>query len=185
MQKWHFLALELNLMRTIKLFICFFILISWGVKAQETDFSTEVSSYLDSNGTMKQYQYAYDELLKMLAKQYPKSATTADGWAYLEGNKENAIAAMKQELIPIYQENFSASEIKLMTAFYQSDTGKQLIGDRSKMTDVQKEELNSFYGTVVGRKIIEKQPVLTQAISVVSESWSRDLYETAVSLLKE
>ncbi len=54
------------------------------------------------------------------------------------------------------------------------------------MTSIQKKgELNSFYGTELGGKIIEKQLVLTQAISVVYESWSRDLYETAVSHLKE
>ena len=171
-------------MRTIKLFFCFFILTFWSVQAQETDFSKEVANYLESNGTMNQYEFAYDELLKMLGNRYPKSDSTADGWKYLEANKEDAMAAMKKELIPIYQENFDAAEIKSMTSFYQSETGMQLTNDRSKMTAIQKDELNNFYGTELGKKIIEKQPVLTQAISVVSESWSRDLYETAVSLLR-
>lgn len=160
------------------------MLISLDAKAQETDFRAEVAVYLDSNGTMKQYEFAYDELLKMLSNQYPKTDNTADGWKYLKGNKKDAIAAMKKELIPIYQQNFDASEIQLMTAFYQSDTGKQLTNDRSKMTEVQKEKLNSFYNSEIGKKIIKKQTVLTAAISTVSEGWSRDLYETAVSLLK-
>lgn len=70
-----------------------------------------------------------------------------------------------------------------MTSFYKSEAGKLLINDRSKMTDLHKEELNTFYNSVLGKKILEKQGILTQKISKVSENWSRDLYETALSLL--
>lgn len=121
----------------------------------------------------------------MLGKQYPKSEKTANGWEYLENNKETAIADIKEGLVPIYQQNFKRDEIKKMLGFYQSTTGKQLVNDRSKMSESQKQELNRFYNTAVGEKIIEKQAVLRVEISKVSESWSRDLYETALSLLKE
>lgn len=173
------------MMRTIKLFFCLFLTISLSSNAQETDFSSEVATYLASNGTLNQYQYAYDELLKMLSKQYPKSESTANGWEYLESNKEKAIAEIQRDLVPIYQQNFERAEIKEMTAFYLSPTGKQLTTDRSLMTNVQKEELNTFYNSDLGKKIIGKQAVLAKAVSGVSESWSRDLYETALSLLKE
>ncbi len=172
-------------MRVLKQISCLFFLISWQASAQDTDFNQEVSAYLESNGTLEQYQYAYDELLKMLGKQYPKSEKTANGWEYLENNKETAIADIKEGLVPIYQQNFKRDEIKKMLGFYQSTTGKQLVNDRSKMSESQKQELNRFYNTAVGEKIIEKQAVLRVEISKVSESWSRDLYETALSLLKE
>lgn len=167
------------------MFLGLFLLISSSTIAQETDFSDEVAIYLESNGTLNQYKYAYDELLKMLGKQFPKSERTANGWDYLESNKKDAIAEMQQALVPIYQKNFERSEIKKMTAFYQSQTGRQLTADRSKMTPEQQEELNTFYNTELGQKIIEKQAVLTKSISAASENWSRDLYETALSLLKE
>lgn len=173
------------MMRAIKLFFCLFLTISFWANAQENDFSSEVATYLESNGTLDQYGFAYDELLKMLGKQYPKSESTANGWAYLENGKEKAIAKMEEQLVHIYEQNFNQSEIQKMTTFYQSPTGKQLTSDRSQMTDAQKEELNEFYNSELGKKIIEKQPVLTQSVSAASESWSRDLYETAVSLLKE
>lgn len=173
------------MMRTLKLIFCFFLTISCQVNAQEADFTGEVLTYLESNGTLNQYEYAYDELLKMLVKQYPKSENTANGWEYLENNKKEAIAEIQMELVPIYQAHFERSEIKQMTAFYQSPTGKQLTQDGSQMTALQKEELNTFYNSVLGKKIIAKQPVLTQSIAETSERWSRDLYETAISLLKE
>lgn len=172
-------------MKSIKLFFFLFLTISLNVNAQETNFSSEVSTYLDSNGSLDQYESAYDELLKLLGRQYPKSESNAEAWKYLESNKEKAVAEMKKELLPIYQQNFERSEINNMTTFYLSNTGKQLTADRSQMNAVQKEEMNSFYNSELGKKIIEKQPLLTTAISVASESWSRDLYETAMSLLKE
>ncbi len=170
-------------MRILKPFFLLFILISLNAKAQEVDFTEEVSEYLDRNGSMNQYQYAYDELLKMFEKQYPKSENTANGWEYLEGYREKAINEMKVGLIPIYKQNFTQGDIEAMNTFYQSDTGKQLVADRSQMTETQKQELNTFYNSKVGKKIIEKQPILTTEISKVSENWSRDLYETAKSLL--
>ncbi|TMM58057.1 DUF2059 domain-containing protein [Maribacter algarum] len=173
------------MMRTLKLFFCLFLAISFNSNAQETDFTSEVATYLESNGTLNQYEFAYDELLKMLGKQYPKSESTANGWEFLESNKEKAVAEIKKELVPIYQQNFERSEIKEMTTFYRSPTGKQLTIDRSKMSAIQKEELNAFYNSDLGKKILAKQPILAKEVSAASESWSRDLYETALSLLKE
>jgi len=173
-------------MRSIRLFFyLFFLSNSFWVSSQETDFSSEVETYLESNGTLKQYESAYDQLLVMLAKQYPKSESTANGWNYLENNKNKAIVDIKKGIALIYQKNFEQAEIKKMTAFYQSAAGKQLTTDRSQMTAAQKEELNAFYNSELGKKIIAKQDVLSKAVSEVSENWSRDLYETALSLLKE
>jgi len=151
--------------------------------AQESDYSQDISDYLDNNGTMLQYEFAYGELLKMLGNQFPKDENNAQGWEYLEGNKSKALDEIKMLLIPIYQANFTHDEIRKMIGFYQSEAGKLLIKDRSKMTESHKEALNDFYNSTVGQKIISKQEVLSKEISKVSESWSRDLYETSLSLL--
>ncbi len=152
--------------------------------AQESDHSKDISDYLDNNGTMLQYEFAYGELLKMLGSQFPKDENNAQGWEYIEGNKSKALDEMKMLLIPIYQANFTHDEIREMIGFYKSEAGKLLIKDRSKMTESHKEELNAFYNSAVGQKIISKQEVLSEEISKVSESWSRYLYETSISLLK-
>lgn len=172
-------------MKFLKYSILFLLMLSFGLNAQESQLDTDVSAYLSSNGAMLQYDYAYDQLVQMLSKQFPKSESNGQGWQYLEKNKTKAVAEMKALLIPVYVKHFKHDDIKKMTAFYQSDTGKQLVKDRSKMTETQKEELNTFYNSEVGALIIEKQPVLTQEIGSISENWSRDLYETALSLLKQ
>lgn len=164
--------------------LIFIFLSVQSIAFSQTASTEQINAYLGSNGSMLQYEYAYDELLKMLGSQYPKTVANKEGWEYLEANKEKALVDIKKLLVPVYDAEFTNDEMKNMLNFYQSDTGKQLVNDRSKMTDVQKEELNAFYNTAVGEKIIAKQPILTKEISKASENWSRDLYETALSLLK-
>ena len=177
-------TLTSKIMNLMKLILAIFLCTSLVAFSQEKDLSDNVANYLELNHSLDQYGYAYDQLLKMLENQYPKSNANTEGWKYLEMNKEKTVSEMKQLLIPIYVRNFSQEEIKGMIVFYESDTGRQLAMDRSKMTDEQKVELNSYYNSTLGKKVIDKQPILTQEIGLVSENWSRDLYETAVSLLK-
>ncbi len=161
-----------------------FIAIGMTSCVQETSFSDDVKAYLKANGSAKQYEFAYDELLNMLEKQYPKSESNKDGWTYLKANKDEYVSEMIVLLVPIYEKNFSQDTIKEMTSFYESDAGKQLANDPTKMNATQKTTLNKFYTSEIGEKILQKQPILTKEISKASENWSRDLYETAVSLLK-
>ncbi len=169
--------------------LCFFLsvpLIAQDQEKQSLDKTEEtIALYLESNGTMMQYTYAYSELLRMLENQFSKKESNKQGWDYLETNREEAMAAIKAGIIPIYKTHFELSEIEEMLAFYQSETGKKLVNDRANMSEQQKQELSKFYSRPTGQKIIEKQGILTQEISTVSEEWSRDLYETALSLLKD
>ena len=171
-------------MKQLKLLLLILFCSTFYAFGQEGDYAKEVGIYLNRNHSLDQYGYAYEQLLTMLESQYPKSDANAEAWKYLETNKEKKLAEMKALLVPIYLSNFSQPEIQGMISFYESDTGKQLAVDRSKMTEPQKEELNVFYNSELGAKIIERQQFLTQEIGMVSESWSRDLYETAVTLLE-
>ena len=171
-------------MQQLKFILLFVFCIPVFSTAQETGKASLVSDYLEVNGSLGQYNFAYDQLLKMLEGRYPEATANAQGWKYLKENKAKAVQDMKALLVPVYANNFTEEEITSMLTFYKSDTGKQLIEDRSKMTTAQKEELNTFYNSAVGKNIIEKQSSLGSEISKVSEGWSRDLYETAISLLK-
>jgi len=175
-------------MKRLLLLLSIFISTANVLYGQETNLSEpqqHIASYLDSNGTMGQYEFAYDQLLKMLENQFPKQENNTKGWTYLTENRTKAISDIKMLLIPIYEDHFTPSEIDEMLAFYTSDTGKQLLNDRTQLTEEQQQALNKFYGGPTGKKIVEKQPALTQEIAKASEEWSRDLYETALSLLKD
>ncbi|WP_158974173.1 DUF2059 domain-containing protein [Cellulophaga sp. L1A9] len=171
-------------MKLIKNISAIFLLITLSSCGQEATFQEDVLTYIKSNGTAKQYNYAYDELLKMLGNQFPKTEENATGWDYLEANKEKHVNEILMQLAPVYEKNFTHEEIKKMNLFYTSDAGKQLVADGAKLTEAQKKEVNDFYGTETGKTIMEKQPILATEIAKVSEGWSRDLYETALSMLK-
>lgn len=155
------------------------------VFAQDVTIIPKVSKYLESNGTMKQYKDAYRELLNLMEKQFPKSDRNSNGWLYLEKNEIKALAEIRDLLVPIYIKHFSEEDVEKMQAFYASDAGMQLVKDRTKLTTSQQELVNDFFDSSIGLKIKEKQQLLSVEIAGVSEYWSKDLYQTAVLLLKE
>ncbi|MBT8238693.1 MAG: DUF2059 domain-containing protein [Croceitalea sp.] len=134
---------------------------------------------------MKQYKEAYRELLNLMERQFPKSNRNSNGWLYLERNETKALAEIRDMIIPIYIKHFDEADVDDMQAFYTSDAGIQLVKDRTKLTAAQQESVNDFYDSKVGHKIKEKQQLLSVEIAGVSEYWSKDLYQTAVLLLKE
>lgn len=96
----------------MKLLGIIFFFTSFLVFSQEVEFSDDVAIYLDRNHSLDQYGYAYDELLKMLEKQYPKTGQYSEAWNYLGTKKAKALAEMKALLIPVYVRNFSQEEIR-------------------------------------------------------------------------
>ncbi|MBT8186399.1 MAG: DUF2059 domain-containing protein [Croceitalea sp.] len=173
-------------MKPHKHFIFFLTLFfSLTLFSQDVELIPKVSKYLESNGTMKQYKEAYRELLNLMERQFPKSNRNSNGWLYLERNETKALAEIRDMIIPIYIKHFDEADVDDMQAFYTSDAGIQLVKDRTKLTAAQQESVNDFYDSKVGHKIKEKQQLLSVEIAGVSEYWSKDLYQTAVLLLKE
>lgn len=140
--------------------------------------------YLEQNGTMQQYEFAHDELLKLLRQKFPETDANKEKWDQLRANKKQALKAIKNALVPLYVKHFTKEDIDEMIVFYSSDAAKQMLADRSGMTPEQKNELSAFYTTEVGKKIMEKQQVLGTDVATASESWSRELYQNALMLLQ-
>jgi hypothetical protein len=88
-----------QIMRHIKKFLFCLLLTPMVISAQESTYSKDFADYLDNNGTMLQYEFAYGELLKMLGNQFPKDGNIAQGWEYLEGNKSKALGETSLSLL--------------------------------------------------------------------------------------
>ncbi|EAR02062.1 DUF2059 domain-containing protein [Maribacter sp. HTCC2170] len=171
-------------MNNLKKILCCLLFLPLTITGQESGYSEDVSKYLDSNGTMLQYEYAYAELIKILSGHYPENKGNAHKWKYLKENRSKELKKMKHLLIPIYESNFTKSEINRMLTFYKTEAGTLLIKDRTKMTETHKSELKVFYISEIGKKINAKQEILSQEVSKVSEVWSRNLYMSSLNLLK-
>ena len=173
-------------MRLIKSFIFFTaLLLTMPLVGQDVDMIPKVSKYLESNGTLKQYKDAYAELLNLVEKQFPKSDRNSNGWLYLERNEQKALNEIRDLLVPIYVNHFNSKELAKMQNFYETEAGMQLVKDKNKLSTKQTKTVEDFFNSKIGLKIKEKQGELSTEIAGVSEYWSRDLYQTAVLLLKE
>jgi hypothetical protein len=125
------------------LFFTITFLISTNILGQDAEMIPKVSSYLESNGTTKQYKNAYLELLNLMEKQFPKSDRNSDGWLYLERNQKKALQEIQDLLVPVYIKYFNKSDIDKMKAFYATDAGKQLVEDKNILTDSQSIAVNN------------------------------------------
>ena len=172
-------------MKLLKILPLFLLLMCTKVNSQTRELVNLVNDYLEINGTMKQYSDAYDELLNLMERQFPKSDKNSNGWLYLERNKTKALFEIRDMLTAVYLDNFSGDELEKMSSFYKTDTGKQLVKDRKALTDDQKAKMQNFFSSEVGQKLQQKQASLTEETQAVSELWSRDLYQTASLLLKD
>ncbi|AXT50881.1 DUF2059 domain-containing protein [Aquimarina sp. BL5] len=140
--------------------------------------------YFELNGTEQQYDAAIDQMFTMLKQQHSTQDIPDKVWEELKGNKTAALTNIKSLLVSAYRSNFTHEDIKQLIVFYESETGQQMVKDRTQLSDDQKNKLSLFYDSEVGKKVQSQSNSLTTMVAEVSEQWSRDLYNETVKKLK-
>ncbi len=151
---------------------------------QQTSYQEELIKYFELNGTEKQYNAAIDQMFQLLKNQYNSQNVPENVWQELQEEKPLALDQIKLMLVPAYQSNFTQEDIQQLIAFYESDTGKQVVKDQASLTETQKEEFTSFLNSEIGLKVQDKSEALRKMVGEVSESWSSKLYRDMVEKLK-
>ncbi|WP_203293305.1 DUF2059 domain-containing protein [Luteirhabdus pelagi] len=171
-------------MKTKVLFLTLFMMIWYSGNAQETISQQLLIDYFEVNGTQRQYNEAYDNLLLMLPSQF-EDTIAENVWSELKVEKEAQVLAMLQLLIPVYEKHFTEEEIQSMLLFYQTDAGQQLVKDPNKLSTAQQEAISDFFQTPVAQKISSTHTALSTDIAAISEKWSSDLYRDTMDALIE
>jgi hypothetical protein len=70
-----------------------------------------------------------------------------------------------------------------MMTFYETDTGKQLLADKTALDYEQQKEASVFYNSQTGQKILTSEQEIGRRVGEVSEIWSRDLYRNIIDKL--
>ncbi|MFD2564624.1 DUF2059 domain-containing protein [Aquimarina rubra] len=140
--------------------------------------------YFELNGTEQQYDTAIDQMFSLLQQQYSNQNVPDNVWDELQSNKTDAITNIKSLLVSVYRSNFTHEDIKQLIIFYESETGRQLVKDRTQLSDNQKNKLSDFFNSEVGQKVQNQSDSLRSMVSEVSELWSRDLYNETIQKLK-
>ncbi|EAP86232.1 DUF2059 domain-containing protein [Croceibacter atlanticus] len=153
---------------------------------QSNSYNEDIVSYLEVNGTETQYAQAVEQLFVMLSKQYAGNNISNDVWRQLETKyKTKALKSIKLLLVTPYRTTFSHDNIKRMLAFYNTEAGKQMMIDPTKLTKAQKSVAGDFYASDAGAKLLENKTSLEQRVAEVSEIWSRDLYRMVTEDLQQ
>jgi len=159
------------------------LLVSSVVSYAQKSYQQDAIKYFEINGTEQQYSIAIDQMFDLLKSQYSSQDIPESLWKELEDGKANSLTMIKSLLVSAYRSNFTHEDIKTLIKFYESDAGKQMVSDRTKLTDNQKIELDNFLKTEVGKKVQHQGKELTTMVSEVSEQWSRDMYMKIVKKL--
>ena len=65
------------------LFFTIVLALSTTTNAQNTIMNGNVSHYLEVNGTMDQYIYAYNQLIILMENQFPKNENNSNSWLFV------------------------------------------------------------------------------------------------------
>ncbi|MBW1295026.1 DUF2059 domain-containing protein [Aquimarina litoralis] len=150
----------------------------------QRSYHEDAMRYFSLNGTEQQYDEAIDQMFILLKQQYSGQQIPENVWKEIKVDKKKSINDIKSLLVSAYRSNFTHEDIKQLIGFYESETGQQMVKDRSQLNDRQKVELSNFFTSEVGQKVQNQSNSLRTMVAEVSEQWSRDLYEQTVKKLK-
>jgi len=166
----------------------FLIMTAISVAQSETitdPYSDEVKTCLIGNGTRAYYSNVVDQMFKMLEKQYASQNVPTTVWDELKGVKSETLDELSQMVVSAYRGHFTLQDVKNMNALYASEAGKRMFTQPNTLTEANKVEVNTFYQTETGQKIISSQESVNKIMTQVSEMWSSDLYQSVVGKLSE
>jgi uncharacterized protein len=101
--------------------------------AQQTEQEKDVLKLMEVSGSAASYDLVFQQLvsqLKMMKPDVPQAT-----WDQVKQDVfDKEIVYLKKDLIPVYQKNFTADEVKQLIAFYTSPLGLKLVDGTAKIS---------------------------------------------------
>lgn len=119
-----------------------------GASAQESAKSIKIRVLLSLNGTSRVSMNAVQQIMAQYRKAYPTLDTAI--WKRIEGyyNEKDLTNLM----VPIYERNFSETEVDEMIYFYKTDVGKKMV-EKMPLITRQSQEAGKIWGEHIAAKI--------------------------------
>lgn len=163
-------------------FLTLLCVICFSVTAQNK-FQQEVITYLTVNGTVKQYNTVYDDMINVLKQQFANAKVPQSEWDALGKDKSKSVNQVIRMFASAYRKYFSEEEISQMSDFYGSEAGVQMRLGPDSLNKEQRLVVGEFYTSDLYKKVDSVKVELTADVSQVSEFWSRDLFNAAMNNL--
>lgn len=165
------------------LILTLFCIICFSVQGQVDSFQNSTLEYLNSIGTDLQFAETYDDLFDALQKQFTVPEVTETVWSELKEGKSESVQEALVSLTSVYRKYFTEAEIRDMAKFYKTEVAQKMILNSSDLLDNEKDQIETFYNSDLGKKIAAKNDALTLDIADVTRAWSDDLFAVNMSNL--
>lgn len=166
-----------------KILLSIFILVSLIANAQEVSYHQLALKYLQTNGTVTQYEGAIDQLFSLLRQQYSGKNIPDTTWTVLRSDSSQEVDRVLNMLVSAYRGTYEKLDLVNMLAFYDTGAGKQLLEDKTALSYEQRKEASVFYNSPTGQKILSSEQAVGSRVAEVSEIWSRDLFRNITDKL--
>ena len=160
-------------MKSIVVVITLVVGFCCSTQAQGDALDAQIRSYLAVNGTIAQYDQAYDGMFTLIESQFTDSEVPTELWDSLKATKSDDIGEIVSMLTAVYRKYFSTQDVERMAKHF-SLQGADREADKS-----------DFLNSEAGQKMIQVQNDLVADIGQTSEYWSRDLYLKTLEKLSE
>ncbi|WP_159021421.1 hypothetical protein [Formosa sp. L2A11] len=162
----------------LMLTFCISLLCSISVFSQTEAYSEAATLCLKSNGTYAYYETIYESCFKQMQDQYTKLDIPAETWAELKTVKPEAMQAVNARLVSAYSDFFTLEDVQNMNTLYTSHAGQTMISNPNALTKKDKKEIDKFYKTATGKKIVSSQSGMKKKMQVISDFWCGDMYKS-------
>ncbi|WP_066224800.1 DUF2059 domain-containing protein [Formosa haliotis] len=160
------------------LFLCVGLLFSASVWSQSSAYSTAATQCLESNGTLAYYETIFDACFKQMQNQYAKYNIPSETWTELKTVKPSEMDKVNNKLVEAYSDFFTMEDVQNMNALYGSKTGQTMLNNPNALTKKDKKQIDNFYKTATGKKIVSSQAGMKEKMQVISDFWCGDMYKT-------
>ncbi|MDC8004475.1 DUF2059 domain-containing protein [Aureisphaera galaxeae] len=157
--------------------------ICFSLQAQVDDYQQDIINYLSINGTYEQYSAAYDDMFTVLKKQFETANVPESKWKELKEDKNKSLEEVVRFLSFAYRKHFTQDEIKKMYEVYNSKAAQEMLAKQGTLTRNEDKEVDAFFESDLGKKIVAKRSELSEDIGEISGHWSRDLFAAKMSNL--
>jgi len=117
----------------------------------DTAYFNAVNAYLTASGARTNMRIVFDKMIDQFRQSFPQ--VPAQAWEEFHKSFDpDSLIAME---IPIYKKYLSLDDLRAITAFYTSPTGKKLVSVTPNILQ-ESMEVGRVWGQQVGRRIMEK-----------------------------
>ncbi|WP_431471495.1 DUF2059 domain-containing protein [Nonlabens sp. SCSIO 43208] len=155
-------------------------------KAQSPSYQALVMEYFEVGGIDEEYNQAYDMMLNQIKDAFQSQSVPESFWKKHQNNKKESVAQFKGILAAEYRSIITEKyDLEQLIKFYKSEAGIQLRKNPAAMTEEQKAAYAKYLESSTAQKINEIQGDLSAAKQRTSMYWSRNLFCSIISEIKE